>query len=47
VVVGTGEGRPSRVPVYLGKNFGGGEPTPFLNLGPFAGAVLADGVFVG
>jgi hypothetical protein len=33
--------------VYLGKNFGGGEPASFQDLDPFAGAVLADGVFVG
>jgi len=47
VVVGSGEGRPSRVRVYLGKNFaGGGEPATFQDFDPFA-ATLAGGVFVG
>ena len=45
---GSGEGSPSKVRVYLGKNFTGvGEPGTFQDLDPFGGAVLADGVFVG
>jgi predicted esterase len=47
VVVGSGEASASKVRVYLGKNFGGGEPSLFQDLDPFAGAVLTDGVFVG
>jgi hypothetical protein len=47
VVVGSGEGSVSRVRIYLGKNFGGAEPSLFQDLDPFGGAVLADGVFVG
>jgi hypothetical protein len=47
VAVGTGEGSVSKVRVYLGKNFGGAEPTNFQDLDPFGGTVLADGVFVG
>jgi uncharacterized repeat protein (TIGR01451 family) len=48
VVVGSGEGSVSRVRVYPGANFvGTGEPTVHQDLDPFAGAVLADGVFVG
>jgi murein DD-endopeptidase MepM/ murein hydrolase activator NlpD len=47
VVVGSGEGSASRARVYLGKDFGGAEPARFQDLDPFAGAILADGVFVG
>ena len=48
LAVGSGEGSPSRVRVYYGKNFGAtGEPAGFQDLDPFAGAVLADGVYVG
>ncbi|HXD87404.1 MAG TPA: putative Ig domain-containing protein, partial [Urbifossiella sp.] len=47
VVVATGADVPSGVRVYLGKNFGGGEPSHFQDLDPFQSAVLADGVFVG
>jgi uncharacterized delta-60 repeat protein len=47
VVVGSGEGLPSRVRVYLGKNITGtGEPTTFQDLDPY-GTTLAGGVFVG
>jgi hypothetical protein len=47
IAVGTGEGSASGVRVYLGKDFGGGEPTAVQALDPFGGTVLADGVFVG
>ena len=47
VVVGSGEGSVSGVRVYLGKNFGGAEPSTVQTLDPFGSAVLADGVFVG
>ena len=48
LATGSGEGSPSKVRVYLGKNFtGSGEPSTFQNLDPFASAVLTDGVFVG
>ena len=47
LLVGTGEGRPSRVRVYLGKHFGSGEPAAFQDLDPFQSEALADGVFVG
>jgi hypothetical protein len=47
LVVGSGAGRPAKVRVYLGKDFGGpGEPA-VTDLDPFDGAVLADGVYVG
>lgn len=47
VLVGSGEGSPSRVRAYLGKNFsGGGEPSLFQDLDPYNGAVLTDGVYV-
>jgi hypothetical protein len=47
VVAGSGEGSPSKVRVYLGKNFSGaGEPTTFQDIDPFA-ATLPGGVFVG
>ena len=47
VVAGSGEGRPSKVRIYLGANFSGaGEPTTFQDLDPFA-ATLPGGVFVG
>jgi hypothetical protein len=48
VVVGSGEGSPASVRVYLGKNFAGaGEPAAFQDIAVFGGAALADGVFVG
>ncbi|HEY2911061.1 MAG TPA: FG-GAP-like repeat-containing protein, partial [Gemmataceae bacterium] len=47
VAVGTGSGDASFVRVYLGKNFGGAEPSAFEQLDPFDGSVLTDGVFVG
>gem|GEM_PF-1300258 len=47
IVVGSGEGQPARARVYLGKNFGGGEPAQFQDLTPFSGMPLTDGVFVG
>jgi hypothetical protein len=48
VVIGSGEGAPSRVRVYLGANFlSSGEPATFQDLEPFGGATLAGGVFVG
>ena len=47
VVAGSGEGSPSKVRVYLGKDFaGGGEPATFQDIDPFA-ATLPGGVFVG
>ena len=47
LAVGTGAGQPSRVRVYLGKDVTpSGEPAA-TDLDPFAGAVLANGVFVG
>jgi hypothetical protein len=48
VSVGSGQGNPARVRVYLGKNFTGvSEPTTFQDLTVFGGATLADGVYVG
>jgi hypothetical protein len=49
VVVGSGEGVASQVKVYSGTDFSAtsGEPAATQTLDPFAGAVLADGVFVG
>jgi hypothetical protein len=47
VAVGSGEGDPSKVRVYLGKNFTShNEPTVFQDIDPF-GATLPGGVFVG
>jgi CSLREA domain-containing protein len=47
VAVGSGEGLPSRVRVYLGKDITStAEPTAFQDLDPF-GATLPGGVFVG
>jgi hypothetical protein len=47
LVTGSGEGSPSRVRVYPGKNIApGGEPAGFQDLDPF-GATLPGGVFVG
>jgi uncharacterized delta-60 repeat protein len=47
LVVGSGEGLPSQVRVYLGKDFtGSGEPSASQDLDPF-GAALPGGVFVG
>ena len=48
VVAGSGDGVASRVRVYYGKNIAAtGEPAGFQDLDPYAGAVLATGVFVG
>jgi uncharacterized delta-60 repeat protein len=48
LVTGTGEGQASFIRVYFGKTIGGlGEPSGFQDLNPYAGAVLANGVFVG
>ncbi|HJZ92727.1 MAG TPA: FG-GAP-like repeat-containing protein, partial [Gemmataceae bacterium] len=48
LVVGSGEGSPARVRVYLGKNFAGAsEPGTVQDLGVFGGAVLTGGVYVG
>jgi uncharacterized delta-60 repeat protein len=47
VAAGSGEGSPSKVRVYLGKNVtSSAEPTTSQDLDPF-GATLAGGVFVG
>jgi uncharacterized delta-60 repeat protein len=47
LVVGSGEGLPSQVRVYMGKDFtGAGEPAKFQDLDPF-GQALPAGVFVG
>ncbi|WP_145244069.1 delta-60 repeat domain-containing protein [Urbifossiella limnaea] len=47
VVAGSGEGSPSRVRVYLGRNITGpAEPAAFQDLDPF-GAILPGGVYVG
>ena len=46
VVVASGSGQSSDVRMYLGKNYGGAEPTTYQDINPF-GATLADGVFVG
>ena len=47
VVAGSGEGGPSRVRAYLGRNFSGAsEPAAFQDIDPF-GAALPGGVFVG
>jgi hypothetical protein len=47
VVAGSGENSPSRVRIYLGKNFArAGEPAAFQDFDPFA-AALPGGVFVG
>jgi hypothetical protein len=47
LVVGSGEGLPSRVRVYLGKNISGStEPATVQDIDPF-GQTLAGGVFVG
>jgi parallel beta-helix repeat protein len=48
LAVGSGEGSPANVRVYLGVNFtSGGEPSVFQDLSVFGGSVLAGGVFVG
>ncbi|QDU19643.1 choice-of-anchor Q domain-containing protein [Urbifossiella limnaea] len=48
VAVGSGEGSPANVRVYLGKDFvGSGEPATFQDLGVFGGGALPGGVFVG
>lgn len=48
LVVGSGEGSPANVRVYLGKNFTSSvEPTAFQDLGVFGGATLSGGVYVG
>jgi hypothetical protein len=47
LVVGSGEGLPSAVRVYLGRDVTpAGEPPAFRDLDPF-GQVLPGGVFVG
>src|SRR5439155_21328053 len=47
VSVGSGEGSPSRVRVYVGKNFStASEPGTFQDIDPFGGT-LAGGVFGG
>ena len=48
LAVGSGEGSPAKVRVYLGKNFtSAAEPTTFQDLTVFGGATLVGGVFVG
>ena len=48
LAVGSGEGSPAKVRVYLGKNFtGAGEPAAFQDIAEFGGAPLPGGVFVG
>jgi autotransporter-associated beta strand protein len=48
LAVGSGANRPAKVRVYPGKTFtGAGEPAGAIDLDPFGGAVLADGVYVG
>ena len=48
LATGSGEREPSRVRVYLAGNLlANPSPTPDQELDPFAGAVLANGVFVG
>jgi hypothetical protein len=47
VVVGSGGGKPSLARIYLGKNYGGGEPTTFQDLNVFSNELLLDGLFVG
>ena len=48
LAVGSGEGSPANVRVYLGANFiTNGEPGTFQDLSVFGGAALTDGVFVG
>ncbi|MFO0806318.1 MAG: FG-GAP-like repeat-containing protein [Gemmataceae bacterium] len=47
VIVSTGERTASAVRVYLGANFGGGEPKIFQDLDPYLSLVLTDGTFVG
>jgi fibronectin-binding autotransporter adhesin len=48
VVVGSGEGSPANVRVYLGASFTGtGEPATFQDISAFGGVALPGGVFVG
>jgi hypothetical protein len=48
LVVGSGEGDPAGVRVYLGKNFtSSAEPTTFQDVPVFGGVTLDGGVFVG
>ena len=48
LVVGTGQGGPSRVKVYLGDDLTDkGEPAEFEDLDPFGWLTTTDGVFVG
>jgi parallel beta-helix repeat protein len=48
LAVGSGEGSPAKVRVYLGKNFtSSAEPGTFQDLSVFGGAALPGGVFVG
>ncbi len=46
VAVGSGAGRPARAWLYPGAGLGGGNPAA-IDLDPFDGAVLTDGVYVG
>src|SRR5262249_35140797 len=48
LVVGSGEGSPANVRVYLGKDFtSSAEPTTFQDISVFGGGALPGGVFVG
>jgi hypothetical protein len=48
VAAGNGEGSRSNVRLYFGTGFSaGGEPALFQDLDPFAGATLAEGIYVG
>ncbi|HJZ57420.1 MAG TPA: VCBS repeat-containing protein, partial [Gemmataceae bacterium] len=48
LAVGSGEGSPAKVRIYLGKNFTSSvEPTAFQDISVFGGAPLPGGVFVG
>jgi uncharacterized delta-60 repeat protein len=47
VIVSSGERTASSARVYLGANFGGGEPKVFQDLDPYFSLVLTDGTFVG
>jgi hypothetical protein len=47
LIAGSGEGEPSRVRVYRAATLLGGGLNPDQELEPFAGAILANGIFVG
>ncbi len=48
LIVGSGEGSPARVRIYLGKDFtSSAEPGTFQDLNVFGGVTLNGGVFVG